>query len=238
MLIAPTVRSNIYLQTLLNHDIQPAHVILLKDSSSTLLPGQLPKSVLDKFQIDELTTFFNPDVTIKSLLEQNQLSYSICPTHDINSQDCLKALSQRAEPYCIYSGFGGALLRSEILNIGKNFLHCHSGKIPEYRGSTTTYYHVLNDDQCWVSAIFLVEEIDEGPLLATKSFDLPKNGELIDYVYDPYIRSVLLVDVIKGYLAHGSFQELPIDNNDSETYFIIHPVLKHLAILACDNQKQ
>ena len=62
-----------------------------------------------------------------------------------------------------------------------------------------------------------------------------KNGEIIDFIYDPFIRSSLLIDVINEYIENDykfPMKQQPIDAEGN--YYIIHPVLKHIAILACD----
>ena len=47
-----------------------------------------------------------------------------------------------------------------------------------------------------------------------------------DYLYDPFIRSFLLIDVLKNsdLTAHKQ-------RENSKEYYIIHPVLKKLALL-------
>jgi len=41
-----------------------------------------------------------------------------------------------------------------------------------------------------------------------------------------------LREVLKDYAKSGTFPLKPQDKDQGETYFIIHPVLKHIAILA------
>jgi methionyl-tRNA formyltransferase len=54
-------------------------------------------------------------------------------------------------------------------------------------------------------------------------------------VYDPYIRSETLVDVLKkNILEKNEFKkQKPSEGN---TYYIIHPVLKHIALLCCQKK--
>jgi methionyl-tRNA formyltransferase len=76
------------------------------------------------------------------------------------------------------------------------------------------------------------KDIDAGDIIAKKVFAKPKILN-IDFVYDCHIRSELLVDVIRQYIENGKFDSRPQNMNKGETYFIIHPILKHLAILSC-----
>ena len=88
---------------------------------------------------------------------------------------------------------------------------------------------------CYASAFFLRKSIDTGPLIKEKEFPKPENGEIIDFIYDPFIRSSLLIDVINEYIENDykfPMKQQPIDAE--RNYYIIHPVLKHIAILACD----
>ena len=60
------------------------------------------------------------------------------------------------------------------MSIGKEFLHFHPGKVPDYRGSTTIYYSILDNDTCHVSAFFLRKTIDAGPIISVKQYVKPK----------------------------------------------------------------
>lgn len=236
MILAPTVRSNIYLQLLLLNNIKPSSIILLGNSNKNLnvIPGQLPEDV--KYYLEEkfdLSKYFNPNIKIIDLINEYNIEVHKLDSTDINSLECIDVLKNHVEKYFIYSGFGGALLREKILSIGKKFLHMHAGSVPNYRGSTTTYYHLLDGNQCYVSAFFLEKDIDTGPVIKIKAFPKPENGELIDYIYDPFIRAQLMVEVIQEYIVFKDFSAVYTEEKE-ETYFIIHPVLKHLAILSCN----
>ena len=62
--------------------------------------------------------------------------------------------------------------------------------MPEYRGSTTVYYGLLNDGNCGVTAILLKPEIDNGDIVARKSTAPPSSVD-IDHLYDNAIRADL-----------------------------------------------
>lgn len=229
MLLSPTVRSNAYLQTLLKYEFVPSIVLLMKDPENPQLPGMIPDNQLVKLKKQfDLYKYFNVDISVEDLLIKHNINYLVLQTKDINSDLVTDCLKNRRENYFIYSGIGGAILKKEILSIGKYFLHMHSGSVPDYKGSTTLYYSILNENKCAVSAFFLKEEIDTGQPIKIKYYDLPDSGLLIDYIYDPYIRADLLVEVIKEYLIHNKFKASELPAKSEETYFIIHPVLKHI----------
>ncbi|MBT8363651.1 MAG: CDP-glycerol glycerophosphotransferase family protein, partial [Deltaproteobacteria bacterium] len=119
---------------------------------------------------------------------------------------------------------------------------CTPGKptivwLPSYRGSTTVYYSLLNDRNCGVSAILLSKNIDEGPLVGRRTYPPPPADVDIDYVYDGVIRSNLLISVLQDYIEKGYFPDIyQQDANEGYTYYVIHPVLKHLAILSLSSE--
>ncbi len=236
MLIVSSPRSNAYLQALLKKELYPAHIIIMENQSDKLSPGQISADVLEKLNLKddpEMGSHFDLDVSLEEVIKSHHLSYDICPTQDVNSNQVIDKVKNRPEKYFIYSGSGGVILKEKILSCGKRFLHIHPGSVPDYRGSTTVYYTILNEDLCFASAFFLDRNIDTGPFIKTKTYSKPNKGEIIDYIYDPYIRSDLLVEVIEDYLKNGEFQTKEQDEIGGETYFIIHPVLKHIAILSC-----
>ena len=155
-------------------------------------------------------------------------------TDDLNSDLFINELRDTSEKYFIFSGPGGQILKKPVLSLGKDFLHLHPGKVPSYRGSTTIYYGILDHDVAHVSAFFLREKIDTGPLIKIKSFKKPEYGEIIDFIYDPFIRSSLLIHVLNDYVRNNYVFNIIEQSNDfEETYYIIHPLLKHIAILSC-----
>ena len=117
--------------------------------------------------------------------------------------------------------------------MGIPFLHLHSGILPTFRGSTTIYYSLLKTAQCGVSAILLSSQIDAGNIIKYKNYSPPDGNCNLDYEYDTAIRADLLVDVmLKYYKNNFKIKSEKQKINSGETYYVIHPLLKHLAILA------
>jgi methionyl-tRNA formyltransferase len=239
MVAGDTSRSRAYLQALARNDILPNFVLVLEDSSEELLPGQMDKLASDELNEQSIEnnecwseSHFDPAQPIKVLLDRLGVNYNTTNSKDINNSQVIDCIRQRSESVFIYSGFGGGLLRKEILSLGKNFLHVHGGYLPDFKGSTTNYYSLLVDNTLGASSIFLNEEIDCGPILLREKFPSPINKLKIDHIYDSGARAKVLVKTIQNYVKSGTWKfELP-DNLGGETYYIIHPVLKHMAILA------
>ena len=108
----------------------------------------------------------------------------------------------------------------------------HGGYLPDFKGSTNNYYSLLAEGTIGASAIFLTPEIDGGPVIRRRRFAPPAQRTRIDHIYDSAARARVLVDTLEAWRIHGDWVfELP-NNSLGDTYYIIHPVLKHLAILA------
>jgi len=223
-----TARSQAYMQALVRNHIKPSKCLVLSDGSEE----NAGKRNIPEF---ESGVFFDFHESIFETMESDRIPYEIVRSKDINSSDVKNAIQALSQSYLIYSGYGGAILKPHLFQLGKRWIHVHAGLLPRYRGSTTVYYSLLNENKMGATAIFLNERIDEGSIITSSEFVPPKQGTLIDYIYDPFIRSCVLVKALKEYIRDGQFSEMPQDADNTETYYIIHPVLKHIAILGLDS---
>lgn len=238
MIAGDTSRSRAYLQALVRNDLLPNFVLLLESASDKPLPGQWDKSQFDRkseqfVEGDECWSEAHFDSTqpIRIILDELRIPYEVAASKDINDPTVVEAIRRRTESVFIYSGFGGALLRKDVLSTGKRFLHVHGGYLPDYKGSTTNYYSLILDDSLGASAIFLSEEIDCGPVLLRQRFPPPENRQAIDHIFDSGARAKVLIESLRNYLRQDEWKFELSDNAGGETYYIIHPVLKHIAIL-------
>lgn len=236
LIAANTSRSRAYLAALERHSLLPAWTLLLDDGSQEAMPGQAAETV------KLLSTFphrdscwseaaFDPAAPLQPWLKRLGLAYTLAGSRDINAPGVVELIARSAPSVLIYSGYGGALLRRELLACGKQFLHVHGGYLPDFKGSTTNYYSLLAENALGASALFLTAEIDSGPVLFRRRFPPPCERTEIDHRYDAAARARVLIDTLQAYRANGEWRfDLP-DNRGGSTYYIIHPVLKHLAIL-------
>jgi methionyl-tRNA formyltransferase len=238
MIAADTSRTRAYLQSLIKYKLFPNYVLILEHNSEGLLPGQMEPSEKQKkvapvhdINDDWSETNFNPVMPLKDLLVANSIPFEVSQETNMNDPSIAELLTKRHEAVFIYSGFGGVLLRKNVLSIGKTFLHIHGGYLPDFKGSTTNYYSLIVEDSIGASAIFLSEEIDSGPVIARRKFSFPPDLNGIDHIYDSAARAKMLIEVIQKYLLNGKWEFELSDNSVGETYYIIHPVLKHIAIL-------
>jgi len=181
---------------------------------------------------------FVPDLSVplEGTCQHRQWNITRLVCESVNSPEIAKTLRDIAPKLVVYSGYGGEIVSSELLGLNAPFLHIHGGWLPDYRGSTTIYYSILRERNCSASAILLSNEIDAGPVIARESYPVPPAGVDVDYVYDSAIRADLLVRVLGDYNNQGGWRTLnPQTSEQGRDYYVIHPVLKHLAMLAIGN---
>ena len=238
LIVADTTRSRFYIQSLVRHNLIPNFVLVLKDKSNGLLPGQINNFNEDDNKIEinhdcwsEINN--NPSEPIKVTLNCNSIEFKESETSDLHDPTIIRCIGKRPESIFIYSGFGGVILRKELFDTGKKFLHIHGGYLPAYKGSTTNYYSLIVDNNMGASSIFLNQEIDSGPMLQRKNFPPPKDRTQIDHIYDSAARSKVLIETLFKYKNSGKFK-CKKNLEKGETYYIIHPILKHIAILSKD----
>ncbi|MBT7349831.1 methionyl-tRNA formyltransferase [candidate division WWE3 bacterium] len=224
-----TGRSQAYAQALANSNINPEYVVLFGTEKGGL-PGQISTPPPDR----SLKGLFLPRLSepVKETCERCKWNITTINANNINDPHIYECLSVVKPKVVIYSGYGAQLVSPQLLKLGIPFLHIHAGWLPEYKGSTTMYYSWLKERFCGVSAIFLEENIDSGPILARKRYSLPPDNVDPDYVYDSAIRADLLVSVLTDYVKDEAFKTLSPQTEEGREYYVIHPVLKHLARLS------
>ena len=228
MLAADTARTSAYAQALAQADIRISGAALVVPDAQRW--GQTSSPPTCDVSSEGL---FLPDVAVPAIDACRVICerVDVLHTNSINDAACVQWLNKEAADLVIFSGFGGELVRNEVLGVGAPLLHMHAGWLPDYRGSTTAYYSLLRDGDIGVSAITLTAEIDSGPIVARKKFAPPPLGVDLDYCYDSAVRADLLVQVVRGYLEKGELDRLEIeDGAQSCDYYIIHPLLKHIAL--------
>ncbi|ANN74226.1 formyltransferase family protein [Bordetella bronchialis] len=228
LLAAETARSQAYVQALVSNDLMPEKVILLGSpgTAASTRTGSAPRF----WQGVQLPDLSEP---VAVTCERAGIPTSHCAARDVNAPEAAEMIAATGARVVIYSGYGGQIVAPQVLRLGPRFLHMHSGWLPSYRGSTTVYYALLNGDAPGVTALILDPSIDTGPVVARRHYPRPARGLDIDRAYDAGIRADLLCRVMWHYASNG---ELPAPqeqgDEDASTFYVIHPVLKHLAILS------
>jgi methionyl-tRNA formyltransferase len=79
-------------------------------------------------------------------------------------------------------------------------------------------------------------EIDAGPTLFVKKFTYTDPSVNIDHVFDPLVRAATLTAFLDA-SDPGKPLSPVFSNEKGDTYYIIHPVLKHAAILKAKRER-
>lgn len=233
---ANTSRTRAYLAALERHDLLPTWTLLLDDGSPAVMPGMTVSEVEKASSQDWSSPHwseanFDPSAPLEPWLKRLGLDYAVSGSRDVNAAAVIDLVAQSAPTVLIYSGYGGALLGDKLLSTGKQFLHVHGGYLPDYRGSTTNYFSLLSERMLGASALLLTPEIDSGPVLHRRWFLPPTERTNIDHIYDSAARARVLVDTLCAYREQRKFYPEVLNLRDAKTYYIIHPVLKHIAIM-------
>ncbi len=180
LIAAATPRSLGYLDSLRNANQIIEEVFILDECGH--LPGQRDRDGSGVMAL-----------RLQEICNKYHIKTSLHPS-DVNSESLVNKLKNSKSTLAIYSGYGGQIIKQNVLEIGKKILHIHTGILPEYRGSTTIYYAILNRDDCGATAILLDNNIDTGAIVGQKIFPTPEAGSDIDFRFDIKSRADFLVD--------------------------------------------
>lgn len=222
IILTPDERSKAYLQKIIRKNIHLDEIIFMNDRREEPI---FSKEVIKKSK----EAGFDISIPVSKILIDQQIKFYEFDFVDINNSQIVDHISKSKIDVYIFTG--GGILKHGILNSGARFIHLHPGIVPYYRGSTCFYYSIINEDSSGVTAYFMDEKIDTGDIIYQKKFPKP-NYQFIDEVYDPYIRSETLIDVLSEQMI-SNIKTVKQNPSEGETYFIIHPVLKHISILSC-----
>jgi len=229
-LAANTPRSQAYAQAFAARGVTLDRVILFESTGAAQL-GQAELSYPPEFA----AAVPLPDRRIPLTHSVNSLARNVqrIEAESINDPVILSLVASVDADLVVYSGYGGQLVSPDLLSRGPPFLHAHSGWLPDYRGSTTIYYSLLAGIGCAVSVIELVPAIDQGPIVARRRYPAPPVGLDIDYFYDSAIRADLMADVVVNWQSVGKLNQVEASDKGTD-YYVVHPLLKHLAVLSLE----
>ncbi len=222
-LLAPTYRSRAIVQMFEQEKI--------KVDGAVVLPGVAPK--WDGDAVISLPSGFNfrPNGDLQDDLKRQNIPYVTAPNVDVNSSEFVEFIKNQKQKVYIYSGVAGCILRKNILNSGKRFIHAHGGDAPRYSGSTAFYYSILECELIGATVFWMDEGLDTGDIIE-KLVIPPLPGVEIDRIQDPVIRARAFVLAVKK-LLNGDVGGHKQNNAERRTYHVIHPVLKYYALKKC-----
>jgi len=223
-------RSRAYIQNLVRTGFVPKTAIVLGNnwdmkSKTELQIGKIP-------MIDE---WFDCNESVYETLLKAEIDYKTIDTKNPNEETVVKSISEINEKSLIYSGPGGIILKEPILSQGVRFFHAHPGILPQYKGSTTFYYSMILQQKIGCSVIEMALKLDSGDVVYEYEFVIQSEPHDYDQVVDPLVRTHTLIEWLKSVDGKPTESKKRVQNSDGNTFYIIHPVLKHLAILKTQN---
>lgn len=220
-----TARSRAYAQAMYRAGIGLDNVILFGDECrDTVVEAVTPKST-------DLPVFMpNLSIPLRETCRSADWPVTEIGAGNINSEEMIGVLSNLKPDLLIYSGYGGQLIHPSVIDLAIPILHMHAGWLPDYRGSTTIYYSWLQEQRCGVSAILIDSGIDTGPVVMRRHYPMAPDHVDVDRIYDSALRADVLVSVLKHYSETGKLPSEEVED-DGDTYYVIHPVLKHISRL-------
>ncbi len=232
-LAADTSRSKAYAQTMAERGVHVSDTLIFKRDDA--VQNKVYKAKNGIFSGEgKINGILLPDLSVPLVASCSCISRRIhfIDSETVNSPEIIELIRAIHPDLVVYSGYGGQIVGNGLLSLKIPFLHGHGGYLPDFRGSTTQYYSIIQEKRCGVSVILLTDDIDRGPVVAKKMYPLPDACVDIDHRYDNALRADLLTEVLER-LGAG-YRYTPEDQAGEEggMYYVIHPVLKHLAILA------
>ena len=232
-LAARTARSQAYAQAMAAAGFAPSQVIIYGPDKGLL--GQTGAHFVGTHTGGILV----PDLSepVEDTCRRHGWDTRFHAADNVNDPELAQMVAAGAPSLVVFSAYGGQIVKSALLE-GAPLLHMHAGWLPDYRGSTTAYYSWLNGDGCAVTAFLLAAGIDTGPILLRKRYPPPPSGIDMDYQWDGAMRADTLLAVLDHIRRTGALPPpLPQIEAEGRTYYTIHPLLKHLALLQREGKR-
>ncbi|MDD9904941.1 MAG: formyltransferase family protein [Rhodospirillaceae bacterium] len=230
LIMAPTFRSRAYVQALAHAGYAPALCLAIPADEEQPIgrrPAPFPLDGVDRpFQ-------FEPDTTARDFAEAAGWAVESLPETDVNGAANIAALKAYDLDVLIYSGLPKVLLKPDILALRTRFLHVHGGYLPVYSGATGFYFGLLVEGKLGNTAFWMDQGIDTGAVLDRAWYPADHDPD-IDRILDPVTRADLLVRVLRHRATERTFGQAE-NLTTSEHFYVIHPVLKHLALRFTDD---
>lgn len=200
--------------------------LILADTSRSYM--YLKNIIKENISVENILIYSNKKHTkLRKLCLKNKLDFLKIKTKSINSKISTKKILSIENKNFIFSGYPGEIVKNEIL-LKKNFFHCHPGKLPEFKGSTTIYYTLLLKKNIYCSVIKISSKIDSGEIFFERKFNKPLNKIAIEKKFDDKIRSITICEFLKKKKLKKIKYKSP--KKYLSSYYICHPLLRQLII--------
>ena len=136
--------------------------------------------------------------TVEDISRQEKIPFY--QPQNVNSSQFISTLKAINFDIAVLSGYGN-IIRSPLLDISPmGFINLHGGELPSYRGSSTSRWVLINDENvAGISIIKVDKGIDTGPILAQKKFIINDTFDIKDIILKQLdLFPSLLLDVLKN----------------------------------------
>ena len=97
--------------------------------------------------------------------------------------------------FLIGPAFGEIYKKDLIKNL--SLLHCHPGKLPEFKGSCTIYYSILEKSNIYATVFEINDKIDKGRIFYNKKYQIPNFQKTKYDDFDYEIRAKTFISFLK-----------------------------------------
>lgn len=128
-------------------------------------------------------------------------AHEVVPNH--NAEECQRAIRAHGIDLLINAGTP-RLVGRDLLLATRGVVNVHPGILPKYRGASCPEWAVYHDDPVGVTAHFMDERLDAGPVLFTRELQVTKRDTYMDMRIALYrLAHATMVNAVQDVLARG-----------------------------------
>ena len=167
------------------------------------------------------------DCSIFFLLRAARIKTSIVRAANVNDQSVYELLQSDTSTYVLSNAHG--IVGKRLLDMGKTWINCHKGYLPDFRGSSATYWSTLTGGTFGATVHFMDQGIDTGPILEQQLFQSTKVQSRRQWkLFEAHMVSSTLAKVLSRWKLEGPPSGREQDRLDGKTYFLMHHVLANI----------
>lgn len=148
-------------------------------------------------------------------LSGHEIPFYLVKNH--NDANCV-TLIRKLNLALLINGGTPRILKSPVLNASRQgVINVHPGILPHYRGSCCVEWAILNDDPVGITAHFMTEGIDEGPIVSIERIEVTESDDYKSIRVRTYKRSIALMASVTGSVLESGLKstDLPVQGDGS-----------------------
>lgn len=199
--------------------------LILSDTNRSLF--YIKELIKNKIEIKKIILYSEHYGNVYKYIKKKKLDKILifCKTKSVDSSNINKNLNRAKSEINIISTYPGEIVKNSSL-LKKNLVHFHAGDLPEFKGSSTIYFTILQKKKICVTVFLMNKYIDKGKILYKKYFNYPKNLLSIEKSFDDKIRAQTLIAFLK---FKNNYKYSKIKDRYLP-YYIAHPIIRNMVI--------